>query len=49
MAESNCGITWADKEVKVRLTIWGDTKIQEEVDGAVCNKMNCKEAPGAGI
>ena len=39
MAESNRGTTWADKEVKALLTIWGDTKIQEELDGAVRNKV----------
>ena len=39
MAETNCGITWADKEVKALLTIWGDSKIQEELDGAVRNKV----------
>ena len=39
MAETNRGTTWEDKEVKALLTIWGDTKIQEELDGAVCNKV----------
>ena len=39
MAETNRGTTWADKEVKALLTIWGDSKIQEELDGAVCNKV----------
>ena len=39
MPEANRGATWADKEVKALLTIWGDIKIQEELDGAVCNKV----------
>ena len=39
MAETNRGTTWADKEVKTLLTIWGDSKIQEELDGAVRNKV----------
>ena len=39
MAETNRGTTWEDKEVKALLTIWGDTKIQEELDGAVRNKV----------
>ena len=39
MAEANRGTTWADKEVKALLTIWGDSKIQEELDGAVRNKV----------
>ena len=39
MAETNRGTTWADKEVKVLLTIWRDSKILEELDGAVRNKV----------
>ena len=39
MAETNRSTTWEDKEVKALLTIWGDTKIQEELDGAVRNKV----------
>ena len=39
MAETNRGTTWEDKEVKTLLTIWRDTKIQEELDGAVRNKV----------
>ena len=38
-AEINRGNVWADKEVKALLTIWGDSKIQEELDGAVRNKV----------
>lgn len=37
-AEANRGTVWADKEVKALLAVWGDGKIQEELDGAVRNK-----------
>ena len=41
MAEAliNRGTTWTDKEVKALLAIWGDSKIQEELDGAVRNQV----------
>ena len=41
MAEAltNCGTTWPDKMVKAALAVWGDSKIQEELDGAVRNQM----------
>ena len=39
MAEANRGTSWADNEVKALLAIWGDSKIQEELDGAVRNKF----------
>ena len=39
MVETNCGATRADKEVKALLTISGDSKIQEELNGAVRNKV----------
>ena len=29
---------WTDEEVKALISIWGDSKIQEELDGAVRNK-----------
>ena len=48
-AETNSGTVWVDKEVKAPLAIWGDSKIQEELDGAVRNKAICKEAPGTRI
>ena len=40
MAEAltNRGTTWTDREVKA-LAIWGDSKIQEELDGAVRNQV----------
>ena len=30
---------WSDIEVKVLLSIWGDNRIQEELDGVVRNKL----------
>jgi len=41
MAEAltNHGTTQTDREVKALLSIWGDTKIQEELDGAVWNQV----------
>ena len=41
MAEAliNRGTTWTDREVKALLAIWGDSKIQEELDGAVRNQV----------
>ena len=33
MAKANRSATWADKD------LWGDSKIQEELDGAVRNKV----------
>ena len=32
------GAAWTDKEIKALISIWGDSKIQEELDGAVRNK-----------
>ena len=32
------GDSWSDDEVKALLTIWGEGKVQEELDGAVRNK-----------
>ena len=29
---------WTDEEVKALISIWGDSKIQEELDGEVRNK-----------
>ena len=29
---------WTDEEVKALISIWGDSKIQQELDGAVRNK-----------
>ena len=32
------GSTWTDAEVTALISIWGDTKIQEQLDGATRNK-----------
>ncbi len=46
--------TWSDLEVKALLAIWSDSKIQEELDGAVRNKQlyeknwKNKDTPGIG-
>ena len=34
----NCGSAWSDEEIKALLSIWGDSKVQDELDGAVRNK-----------
>ena len=41
-ARTNRGTTWTDREVKALLSIWGDTKIQGELDGAVRNQVAYK-------
>ena len=33
------GVSWSDDEVKALLAIWGEDKVQEELDGAVRNKV----------
>ena len=38
MAASCRGLSWSDEEVKALISIWGDGKVQEELDGAVRNK-----------
>ena len=30
--------SWSDDEVKALINIWGDSKVQQELDGAVRNK-----------
>ena len=34
------GVSWSDDEVKTLLAIWGEGKVQEELDGAVRNKKH---------
>ena len=41
MAASCRSLSWSDKEVKG--LIWGDEKVQEELDGAVRNKSAFKK------
>ena len=36
--EANMSRAWSDAEVKALITIWGERKVQEELDGAVRNK-----------
>ena len=36
--EANMSRAWSDVEVKALITIWGERKVQEELDGAVRNK-----------
>ena len=35
---TNRGCPWSDDEVKALLAVWGESKIQDELDGAVRNK-----------
>ena len=35
---ANRGCTWSDDEVKALIAIWGERKIQEELDGSVRNR-----------
>ena len=44
MAEiaSSRGTIWLDEEVLALLSIWGEEKVQEELDGAVRNKAVLK-------
>ena len=32
------GVSWSDEEVKALIAIWGEDKVQQELDGAVRNK-----------
>ena len=34
----NRGTVWSDKEVKALIAIWGESNVQEELDGAVRNQ-----------
>ena len=36
---SNRGTPWSDEEVRALIAIWGETNVQEELDGAVRNKV----------
>ena len=35
----NLGVLWSDEEVITLIHIWGDDKIQQELDGALRNKL----------
>ena len=30
----SCGSVWEDEQVRALIAIWGETKVQEELDGA---------------
>jgi hypothetical protein len=34
----NRGTVWSDKEVKALIATWGESNVQEELDGAVRNQ-----------
>lgn len=36
--EANMSRAWSDAEVKALITIWGERKVQDELDGAVRNR-----------
>ena len=36
---SNRGTPWSDEEVRALIAIWGESNVQEELDGAVRNKV----------
>ena len=38
----NRGTVWSDKEVKALIAIWGESNVQEELDGAVRNQAICQ-------
>ena len=38
MAGNSRGASWSDEEVLCLIGIWGEAKVQEELDGAVRNK-----------
>ena len=33
------GFSWSNEEVKALIAIWGEDKVQDELDGAVRNKV----------
>ena len=33
------GVSWSDNEIKALISIWGEDKVQEELDGAIRNKV----------
>lgn len=38
VTKMNCGTIWCDEEIRALIRIWGDGKIQDELDGAKRNK-----------
>ncbi len=39
MIHKSRGTAWSDVEVRALIAIWGESDIQEELDGAVRNKV----------
>ncbi len=37
--QKSCGTAWSDVEVRALIAVWGESDIQEELDGAVRNKV----------
>ena len=35
---TNRGCAWSEDEIKALLAVWGESNVQEELDGAVRNK-----------
>ena len=40
---TNRGTSWSDSEVRALISIWGESDIQEELDGAVRNRVVYEE------
>ena len=38
MVENSRGASWSDEEVLALISVWGDARVQQELDGAVRNK-----------
>ncbi len=36
---TNRGAVWSEKEVKALIAVWGESTVQNELDGAVRNKV----------
>ena len=42
-AATNRGAVWSDAELRALIAIWSEKKVQEELDGAVRNKVVFQE------
>ena len=42
-ASASRGSLWEEDEIKALIAVWGETGIQEELDGAVRNKVVFKD------
>ncbi len=43
MSAANRGAVWSESEVKALIAVWGESNVQEELDGAVRNKVVFQE------